>query len=88
VITAAKGTPIAVTASVNVTGRVSFYINGKPIGGCASRHTTSSVSCTWKPTTQGQSVTLSALLRPSSSNYTNARSNLLQVGVGRRTGRR
>ncbi len=88
VITAAKGTPIAITASVNVTGKVSFYINGKPIGGCASRHTTSSVSCIWKPTTQGQSVTLSALLRPSSGNYTNARSNLLQVGVGRRTGRR
>jgi hypothetical protein len=88
VVTIAKGTPIAITASVNVTGRVSFYINGKPIGGCTSRHTTSSVSCTWKPAIQGQSVTLSALLRPSSGNYTNARSNLLQVGVGRRTGRR
>lgn len=88
VVTVAKGTAIAITASVNVTGKVSFYVNGKPIGGCASRHTTSSVNCTWKPTRQGQSVTLSALLKPSSSNYTIARSNLLQVGVGRRTGRR
>jgi hypothetical protein len=86
--TAAKGTPIAITATVNITGKVSFYINGKPISGCTARHTTSSVSCTWKPAIQGQSVTLSALLRPSSVNYTNARSNLLQVGVGRRTGRR
>jgi hypothetical protein len=83
-----KGTPIAITATVNITGKVSFYINGKPISGCTARHTTSSVSCTWKPAIQGQSVTLSALLKPSSVNYTNARSNLLQVGVGRRTGRR
>ena len=88
VTTVSKGTPITITASVNVTGRVSFYINGKSIGGCTALHTTSSATCAWKPAVQGKSVTLSALLRPSSVNYSNARSNLLQVGVNRRTGRR
>jgi hypothetical protein len=88
VINVAKGTAITITASVNVAGKVKFYANGKVIGGCASKSATTSATCSWKPAIQGQSVALTALLNPTSVSYSNVRSSALNVGVGRRTGRR
>jgi hypothetical protein len=67
---------------------VKFMVNGKVIGGCAAKSATTSATCSWKPTTQGQSATLTAILNPTSSSYSNAKSNTLNVGVGRRTGTR
>ena len=88
VVTVAKGTTINITASVNAAGKVKFMVNGKVIGGCAAKSATTSATCSWKPTTQGQSATLTAILNPTSSSYSNAKSNTLNVGVGRRTGTR
>ena len=88
VVTVAKGTAINITASVNTAGKVKFMVNGKVIGGCAAKSATTSATCSWKPTTQGQSATLTAILNPTSSSFSNTKSNTLNVGVGRRTGTR
>ena len=88
VVTVAKGTAINITASVNTAGKVKFMVNGKVIGGCAAKSATTSATCSWKPAIQGQSVALTALLNPTSSSFSNVRSSALNVGVGRRTGRR
>jgi hypothetical protein len=88
VVTVAKGTAINITASVNTAGKVKFMVNGKVIGGCAAKSATTSATCSWKPAIQGQSVALTALLNPTSSSFSNARSSALNVGVVRRTGRR
>jgi hypothetical protein len=86
--TAAKGSAITITATISVSGKVKFLANGKVIGGCASKTGSSSATCSWKPAIQGQSVALTAILNPTSSSYSNVRSSALNVGVGRRTGRR
>jgi hypothetical protein len=88
VVKVTKGVAIVITASVNVSGKVKFYANGKVIGGCASKNATTSATCSWKPTIQGQSVALTALLDPTSGSYSNVRSSVLNVGVARRTGTR
>jgi hypothetical protein len=87
-VTVSKGTAINITAAVNVAGKVKFYANGKVIGGCASKSATTSATCSWKPTVQGQRVTLSALLVPTSNSFSNVRSSNVQVQVVRRTGLR
>lgn len=88
VITVAKGTAINITASVNTAGKVKFMVNGKVIGGCASKSATTSATCSWKPSVQGRSVALTALLNPTSGSFSNVRSSALNVGVTRRTGPR
>lgn len=88
VVKVAKGTAINITASVNTAGKVKFMVNGKVIGGCAAKSATTSATCSWKPTTQGQSVALTAILNPTSGSFSNVRSSALNVGVGRRTGPR
>ncbi len=88
VLTAAKGSAITITASINVAGKVRFLANGKVIGGCAAKSATSSATCTWTPAVQGIVVTLSAILNPTSNSYSAVKSAALNVGVGRRTGTR
>lgn len=88
VVKVAKGTAIVITASVNIAGKVKFYANGKVIAGCAAKSATTSATCSWKPTVQGQSVALTALLDPTSGSYSNVRSSALNVGVAKRTGTR
>lgn len=88
VVTVSKGTSVTITATVNVAGKVKFFANGKVIGGCAAKSATTSATCSWKPAIQGQNVALTALLDPTSGSYSNVRSSALNVGVGRRTGRR
>jgi hypothetical protein len=67
---------------------VKFMADGKVITNCAAKSATTSATCSWKPAIQGQSVALTALLDPTSGSYSNVRSPALNVGVGRRTGRR
>jgi hypothetical protein len=87
-VTAAKGTVVTITATVSTAGKVKFFANGKVIGGCAAKSATTSATCSWKPAIQGQNVALTALLNPTSGSFSNVRSSALNVGVGRRTGRR
>jgi len=87
-VTAAKGTAVTITATVSTAGKVKFMVNGKVIGGCAAKSATTSATCSWKPSTQGQSVALTALFNPTSESFSNVRSSALNVGVSRRSGRR
>ena len=87
-VTAAKGTPVTITASVNVAGKVKFLANGKVIGGCAAKSASSSATCSWTPAIQGQVVALAAILNPTSGSYSTVKSSNLNIGVVRRTGRR
>jgi hypothetical protein len=87
-VIAAKGTPVTITAAVSVAGIVKFFANGKVIGGCAAKSASSSATCSWTPSVQGQAVALTAILKPTSISYSTVKSAALTVGVGRRTGRR
>lgn len=88
VLKAEKGNAITITAAISTAGKVKFYSNGKVIAGCASRTGTSSATCAWKPTTQGQYVRLTALLIPNSGIYSNVTSAALNVATSKRTGLR
>jgi hypothetical protein len=87
-LVAAKGTAVNVIATISVSGKVKFLANGKPLAGCTALSGSSTVTCSWKPTVQGQNVALTAILNPNSNSYSIVKSAALNVGVGRRTGRR
>ena len=87
-LVASKGTAINVIATINVAGRVKFMANGKVITGCAAKSGTTTVTCIWKPTVQGQNVSITAVLNPTSNSYSSVKSGALNVGVKRRTGAR
>ncbi len=67
-----KGTPITITASASVAGRVNFSIAGKRIPGCFNKLATGStpitVTCTFKPALSGWQ-TITVTLIPSLSAY-------------------
>jgi hypothetical protein len=88
VVKAVKGNSITITADISTAGKVKFFSNGKVIAGCSSRTGTSSATCAWKPTSQGQLVRLTALLVPTSGIYSNVTSAPLTVATSKRTGLR
>ena len=62
----------ALTATTTIAGRVTFYANNKRIPGCVSLLTVSLVStCNWRPAVHG-SISISTLLVPTDSSYSNA----------------
>jgi len=82
-----KGRNIVITATVDQTGRISFFADGKRIPRCYNKAVTgSSKTCTWKPAVQKQ-VTLTSRLVPTNNAYSNAIANM-RVQVVRRTGTR
>jgi hypothetical protein len=84
---AEKGKAIVITATVDQAGRISFFVDGKRITGCFNKAvSTSSKTCTWKPSVQKQ-VTISSRLVPTNSAYSTA-SESMKVWVVRRTGTR
>jgi hypothetical protein len=81
-----KGQSIALTATINFAGKVTFLADGKKIPGCISLQ--SSIGnriCNWKPTIQ-KSVLLTARLEPTGA--IGSVSTPLNISVGRRTGSR
>lgn len=81
-----KGQSIAITASINFAGKITFLADGKKIPGCISLQ--SSIGnriCNWKPTIQ-KSVLLTARLEPTGA--IGSVSTPLNISVGRRTGSR
>jgi hypothetical protein len=84
---APKGQNIVITATVDQAGRISFFVDGKRIAGCFNKAvSTSSKTCTWKPSVQKQ-VTISSRLVPTNSAYSTATESM-KVWVVRRTGTR
>jgi hypothetical protein len=81
-----KGQSIAITASINFAGKITFLADGKKIPGCISLQ--SSIGnriCNWKPAIQ-KSVLLTARLEPTGA--IGSVSTPLNISVGRRTGAR
>ena len=85
--TAAKGTPITITAQVNQAGVVTFFWNGERIPGCIKKSAATSASCTWKPAVTGQ-WSIQALLDPTDPTYLDSYSPKLSVFILRRSGTR
>jgi hypothetical protein len=85
--TAAKGTPITITAQVNQAGTVTFFWNGERISGCIKKSAATSASCIWKPAVTGQ-WSIQALLDPTDPTYVDSYSPKLSVFILRRSGTR
>lgn len=80
-----------ININVNVSSRVTFFANGKRIGGCISLAATGSsssytASCPWRPTTKG-AMLLTAQIDPTSPGLAGFTSNLPISVVTRSTSR-
>ena len=83
-----KGTSIQLTATVDQPGVVTFIANGKKIGGCVARVAASTTAtCSWKPTIQGN-ASIYALLKPSNPIYTSSQSTPITLAIARRSNTR
>ncbi|MFM6940984.1 MAG: putative Ig domain-containing protein, partial [Candidatus Planktophila sp.] len=87
-LSANKGTAVNIIATISISGKVKFFANGKALPGCAAKSGSTSATCSWKPSIQGQIIALYAALNPTSNSYSNVRSSTLNVPVTRRTGLR
>lgn len=85
--TVSKGVTNTLVATISAPGKVQFLIDNKRVTGCITLRGTTSVTCTWKPTRIG-AVSIKARLIPTNGSIPAANSNVLNVGVGRRTGLR
>ena len=80
-----KGVAVTITATISVPGRVTFYANGKRIGGCISKLGTTSVTCSYKPSVTG-ALKFKAALRPTGGSDLPSTSSDLALSVVRRSG--
>lgn len=78
----------SIVATVSAAGKVDFRLQGKIIAGCRNIATVGSnpitATCNWKPSIHN-AVRVTALLRPSTTGFTNSTSNSLDVFVVKRT---
>jgi hypothetical protein len=91
-VTANYRTSISITASVNVSARITFTALGKRISGCISKLTSGSgstftVSCSWKPSQKGI-VALSATAVPVGAGISGTTSDSVRIQVLPRVGPR
>lgn len=91
-VTANYRTSISITASVNVSARITFTALGKRISGCISKLTSGSgstftVSCSWKPSQKGI-VALSATAVPVGAGISGTTSDSARIQVLPRVGPR
>ena len=87
-----KGTLESVTVTVNIPGKVRFFIDGKRISGCLAVNTTGSTpnisaTCTWKPSVHGMR-SIHAVLTPSDGTTASAISPLISLPVLKRPSNR
>lgn len=87
--TPTKGVNLTATVTLNVAGKVRFFIDGKRIAACLARPTSGSyptltATCTWKPVRTGRQF-LTAQLTPTNSNFTAVTSPPQMIWVVKRT---
>jgi len=83
-----KSKSTTIKATLNTSGTVTFYANGRPINRCTSIVTaTTSASCSWLPLTISK-TSLTAYINPTTSAYTATTSSPFYVQVLKRTGPR
>lgn len=80
-------TAVTITATVSTPGKVTFYSNGKRIPGCISIAASTSVNCSFKPSTRGSQL-ITASLVPSSGAYRNSKSSSSSIQISNRTSSR
>jgi len=85
-VVAYKGRPITITANVSRAGKVTFFWIGKRIPGCINKSGSSTITCTWKPSSKGF-YQVTARFTPTNSAYA-ASTAELAVRVLQRTGTR
>lgn len=82
-----KGSTAQATATVTQAGKITFLSNGKRIPGCTSRTITSTLTCTFKPSTRG-TISVAAILYPSSSAFLTSFSTPITISASPRGNRR
>lgn len=92
VATATYKVPIIISVNVSTAGRVTFYADGKRIGGCIQRSTSGTspniiATCSYSPSKRG-SVNLSATLDPTDANITNSTFSGLSILISNRATKR
>jgi hypothetical protein len=81
-----KGESIALTASTDQAGKVTFLANGKKIAKCIGINASvGNVTCNWKPTTQGPITLIAAIYQAGTFKSS---SPALLLGAAKRTGTR
>lgn len=84
-----KGVVETITVTINVSGKVRFFVGGKRISTCKDRVTSgsypnNSATCLWKPPVTGRQV-LTATLTPTDSTFSTSTSAPTLVQVRKRT---
>ncbi len=87
-----KGTNLTATVTVNTSGKVRFYIDGKRIAGCLAKSTTGTyptltASCIWKPARLGRQF-VTAEFTPSNTSFSSVTSLPQMIWVVKRTSNR
>lgn len=87
-----KGITTSITVTLNVSGRVGFFVGGKRISTCKAINTSgsypnTSATCTWKPAVTGRQV-LTATLTPTDNTFSSSTSARTEVFVQKRTNTR
>jgi hypothetical protein len=76
------------TATLSTPGQTTFYSDNKAISGCKNKiTTTTTATCSWKPSRHGSTV-VHATLTPTDSTIPSSRSAFLSFGVAARSGTR
>jgi hypothetical protein len=83
-----KGVIETITVTINVAGKVRFFVGGKRISTCKDRVTSgsypnNSATCLWKPPVTGRQV-LTATLTPTDSTFSTSTSAATEVFVRKR----
>jgi hypothetical protein len=87
-----KGFTETITVSINVTGKVRFFVGGKRISTCKDRVTSgtypnNSATCLWKPSVTGKQL-LTATLTPTDNTFAASTSAATEVFVRKRSNTR
>jgi hypothetical protein len=84
-----KGVATTITVTINVAGKVRFFVGGKRISTCKDRTTSgtypnNSATCSWRPAVTGRQI-LTATLTPTDNTFSASTSAATTVQVVRRT---
>lgn len=79
--------PLAITATIDNPGKVTFRENGRKIANCVGRAATTTIICSWKPRIRG-SISITASLTPTNGSISSSSSAPLKILVTPRVGAR
>jgi len=87
-----KGILTTITVTLDVAGKVRFFLGGKKISNCLARSTAGSspsftATCSWKPPVTGRQ-NLTARITPTNSSFTTATSETTSIWVVKRSNSR